>query len=257
MRYLIVIALLTAALLGTSLAHGESVQSGDLRVSFSGRFAPKSLPREIAAPVSVAIGGSVVSVDGGRPPELRRISIAVNRHGRIYTRGLPVCDSSVLETTSSEEALARCGSALLGTGRFEANVDFNSGEAFPVEGRILAFNGGSPRRPALLLHIHGSNPVNATVVLNFAITRPERGNFGTVFTTKIPRIASDLGYVTHISLRLDRRYRFKGEPRSFFSARCAAPPGFGGGPFAFVRGRFAFANGQTLSTTLTRVCRVR
>src|SRR5262249_42265060 len=70
-------------------------------------------------------------------------------------------------------------------------------------------------------------------------------------------IASDLGYVTDISLKFDRQYQYGGRPRSFLSARCAAPAGFGGGPFAFARGRFKFANGQRLSTTLTRVCQVR
>jgi len=246
-----------ATLLGAGLASGELVQRGDLRLDFSGRFAPQALPRDRAAPVSVLIAGSVATVDGSRPPELRRISIAVNRYGSVFTRGRPTCRSGLLETTSSREALSRCGGALVGRGSFGATVDFTVEERFPVEGRILAFNSGDRRRPQLLLHIHGSDPVQSTIVLKFRISRPPRGNFGTVFTARIPKIASDLGYVTDISLRFSRRYMYAGKPRSFLSARCAAPSGFGGGPFAFVRGRFAFANGQKLSTTLTRVCRVR
>jgi len=214
------------------------------------------LPRDRDAPVSVLIGGSVSSVNGGRPPGLREISIAVNRYSKLYTRGLPRCEPGILQSTSTDEALERCRPALVGTGRFGAIVDF-SNDQFPVQGRILAFNSGSPRHPQLILHIYNANPAKTTIVLRFAITHPKKGDFGTVFTARIPEIASDLGYVTDLSLHFDRQYRYRGKPRSFLSARCAAPAGFGGGPFAFARGKFKFANGQRLSTTLTRVCQVR
>lgn len=243
-------------LFGAGLARAELVQRGDLRLDFDGHFAPKVLPRDHDAPVSVLIGGSVMSVNGGRPPGLRRISIAVNRYSKLYTRGLPRCEPGLLQSTSTEEALERCRGALVGSGHFGATVDFSK-EKFPVEGRILAFNSGGPRRPGLLLHIYNPRPAKTTIVLRFLITRPAHGDFGTVFTARIPEIASNLGYVTDLSLRFDRRYRYRGLPRSFLSARCAAPAGFGGGPFAFARGRFDFANGQRLSTTLTRVCQVR
>jgi hypothetical protein len=252
----VLLTVTAVVLLGAGLARAELVQRGDLRLDFDGRFAPKVLPRDRDAPVIVLIGGSVTSVNGGRPPELRRISIAVNRYSKVYTRGLPRCEPGVLQSTSTEEALETCRGALVGRGHFGATVDFSK-DKFPVEGRILAFNTGTQRRPGLLLHIYGTDPVKVTIVLRFVITRPPKGDFGTVFTARIPQIASDLGYVTDLSLRFDRQYRYRGEPRSFLSARCAAPPGFGGGPFAFARGRFDFANGQRLSTTLTRVCRVR
>lgn len=245
-----------AALLATPIASGEPVQQGDLRLDFSAGFAPRALPRERAAPVNVTVGGSIATVDGSRPPQLRRISIAVNRFGKVNTRGLPTCRAGQLESTSSREALRRCRGALVGRGRFGANVDFTK-RAFPVEGKVLAFNGGTRRHPTLLIHIYGSNPVNVTIVLPFRISRPARGNFGTVFSARIPTIASDVGYVTDLSLRFDRRFRFGGRRRGFFNARCAAPPGFTGGPFSFIQGRFAFANGQRLTTTLIRFCSVR
>jgi hypothetical protein len=252
----VLIPIVALLLLGTGLARAELVQRGDLRLDFDGGFTPKTLPRDRSAPVSVEIGGSVISVKGGRPPELRRISIAVNRYSRLFTSGLPRCAPGVLQTTSTSVALERCGGALVGRGRYGATVEFERSR-FPVVGRILAFNAGTVRRPGLLLHIYGMNPTKVTIVVKFNITRPPRGEFGTVFTARIPSIASDLGYVTDLSLRFDRRYRYRGEPRSYLSARCAAPAGFGGGPFAFAKGRFDFANGQRLSTTLTRVCKVR
>ena len=94
-------------------------------------------------------------------------------------------------------------------------------------------------------------------MLVFKVSHPRRGRFGTVVSTTIPKIASDLGYVTSLRLDFDRRYRFGGRSRSFLSARCAAPSGFPGTIFTLARGRFVFANGQQLTTTLTRDCRVR
>lgn len=256
-RFLVPLALLCLAALGAGVAHGELAQRGGLRISFDGGFAPQALPRDRTAPVTVHLNGSVATTDGSRPPQLRRISIAVNRYGRLFTRGLPTCRAGRLEATSTPIALARCRGALVGRGRFQANVDFPTTSSFPVEGRMLAFNSRVAGRPAVLLHIHGSSPVRATVVLAFKISHPRRGRFGTVLTTKIPRIAGDLGYVTDVSLRFGRRYRHSGAPRSFLSARCAAPAGFRGAIFTFARGSFAFANGQTLTTNLTRDCRVR
>jgi hypothetical protein len=188
---------------------------------------------------------------------LRRITIAVNRYGRMSVRGLPTCDSGQLESTSSEIAMARCHRALVGRGRFGANVELPNAAPFPVEGRMLAFNGRARGKPAILLHIHGSNPVEATVVLTFEVRRVRSGKFGTLLTTKIPRIASDLGYVTDVALSFGRRYRFAGESRSFISARCAAPNGFPGAIFTFARGSFVFAGGKRIDTTVVRDCLVR
>ena len=144
MRRFLVLTASAAVLLGAGLAQAEITQRGDLRLDFDGRFAPKVLPRDRDAPVSVLIGGAVSSVNGGRPPGLRHISIAVNRYSKVYTRGLPRCQSGLLQSTSTDEALERCGPALVGTGNFGAVVDFSK-DHFPVEGRILAFNSGSPR----------------------------------------------------------------------------------------------------------------
>jgi hypothetical protein len=257
MRRILLITTAIAALLAAGLAQAEVVQRGELRLSFEGRFNPKELPRHRNAPVSIDVSGSISTADGTRPPEVRRIEVGVNRYGSIYTKGLPRCRPGRIQNISTELAKQRCGPAQVGRGSFGANVDFPNEPAFPVSGSILAFNGQVSGRPALLLHIHGTVPVKATIVLIFRITHPAKGNFGTVFTAKIPKIASDLGYVTDISLRLSRRFRHAGERRSYINARCAAPPGFTGGPFSFARGLFRFANGQNLAVTLTRNCRVR
>ena len=249
--------LFVAGLFGAAIAHGELSGSDGLFVSFSGGFAPHSLPRDRDVPVTVSLNVGIKTTDGSRPPQLRRISLAVNRYGQLTTKGLPSCRPGLLEATDPPTALARCSRALVGHGTFEANVEFPNRAPFPVKGQMLAFNGVAHGRPAILLHIHGSNPVDVTVVLTFTIQHPKQGKFGTVLSTKIPRLASDLGYVTGVELVFNRKYRYQGRQYSFLSARCAAPNGFPGAIFSFTRGTFTFARGKPIVTTLTRDCVVR
>jgi hypothetical protein len=258
MKRLALIAMLLAlALFGATIARGEISGGDGLLVSFGGGFTPRSLPRDRDVPVTVNLNTSIKTTDGSRPPQLRQISFAVNRYGQISTVGLPTCHPGLLESTDSAAALARCRPALVGRGQFTANVEFPNRAPFPVHGRMLAFNGRAHGRPAILLHIHGSNPAEVTVVLAFTIRHPARGKFGTVLSARIPRLASDLGYVTGVSLVFNRRYHYRGKRYSFLSARCAAPSGFPGAIFSFTRGTFAFADGKRIVTTLTRDCVVR
>ena len=88
------VALLFAALLifcASGLAQAEVVQRDRVRVAFSGTLTPSTLPRSRPVPVEVTMGGKIMSTGKQKPPQLRRISIAVNRSGRLSGAGLPVC----------------------------------------------------------------------------------------------------------------------------------------------------------------------
>lgn len=249
--------LTAAALVGAAIAVGQPVQKGNLRIGFDATFSPHALPRDRPAPVHVTFSGSVATSDGSRPPQLRRISIALNRYGKLTTRGLPTCKPDTLESTSSATALARCRSAIVGRGRFGANLAFPGQPDLPVEGKVLAFNSTIGHRPAIVVHVAARSPVQATVVLVFHVSHPRDGKFGTVATTAIPKIASDIGYVTDLSLSFGRNYRFRGERLSYLSASCAAPSGFRIALFSFAKGSFLFAGGKQLTSTVVRDCAVR
>jgi hypothetical protein len=249
--------MLVVALLAAVAARGEVYQWGNLRVSLNGRLQPRALPRAHPAPVTVHLNGSVGTVDGSRPPQLRKISVAINRAGRLFTAGLPTCAASELQQTSTASALASCRAALVGHGRFAANVDFPGAPLIPAQGKVLAFNARIHGQTAMLLHLYGSNPVRAAFVLPIKISHRSRGRFGTVFSGRIPKLASDLGYVTEIELTIGRRYRYAGERRSFLSASCAAPAGFPGAVYQLARATFTFAEGTQRTGRLTRNCTVR
>lgn len=258
MRRVVTALILALALpIVATAAHAELSQKGNLRVSFTGGLLPRALPRTHPAPVTVHLDGSVGTVDGTRPPQLRQISVAVHKAGQVSVTGLPTCAASVLQQTSSEAALALCRPALVGHGRFGVNLDFPSTSPIPAQGRVLVFNSRIGRRPGLLLHLYGTSPVRATFVLPFKIAYRSQSRFGTVFSTDLPKIASDLGYVTDLSLTIGRKYRYAGQQRSFLSASCAAPAGFTGAIFEFARGTFTFEGGKRLTTSLERDCKVR
>jgi hypothetical protein len=258
MRYRLAIPVLLtlAVLLGAGVAQAELSQVGNLRISFGGGFTPRALPRERQAPVTLSVEGSIGTTDGTRPPALRRLEIEINRHGRLSTRGLPTCATPLLQSTSSEGALARCRPALVGEGSFNAAIE-SGGKLIPAGGRILAFNGIFRGKPAVLLHFYTAVPARVTLILPLAISHQSKGQFGTVLSTRIPNLAGGLASITKIELAVSREYNYRGERLAFISASCAAPAGFPGAIFSFARGNFHFVDGRTIRTTLTRDCRVR
>jgi hypothetical protein len=258
MHRLAISAILALIVLTSAVAaQGELIQKGNLRVHFDGQLRPRALPREHRAPVSVSLEGAVSTADGTRPPQLREMTIAVNRAGVVSAAGLPTCRAPVLQQTSSEAALRACRPALVGSGHFAANVDFPGAPLIPASGEILAFNSRNHGRPGMLLHLYGSSPVRAAFVLPFEISHRPAGRYGAVFSTKIPELASDLGYVTEIQMKIGRTYNYRDQRRSFISASCAAPAGFSGAVFPLAKATFSFADGQRLVTGLSRDCKVR
>ncbi len=256
-RLLIPIVTVLLGLLGAALAQAELSQDGNLRISFSGDFAPHSLPRDRLAPVTVEVKGAISTTDGSHPPALQRIEIALNRSGKLTTRGLPACTGAMLQATSTETALARCGPSLVGRGGFKADVQFPGIGLVPAGGTMLAFFGKKVGKPALTLHLYVTAPVRTTFILPLTISRRATGRFGTILSAPIPTLAAGLGSITEIDLTIGRNYTYRGQRHSFISASCAAPAGFPGAIFLLARGSFYFAGGQKLDTTLARNCRVR
>jgi hypothetical protein len=250
-----VCALALLLLAGSALANAEVVRKDNLQVAFEGQFSPQALPRRGTAPIAVSIGGRISTTDGKPPPQLRRISMEINRSGRLDATGLPVCAAKDIQPSTNQGALAACGASLVGSGSFSANVELPEQAPFPSRGKVLAFAGREGGRPVILAHVYGTEPIPTSYTLPFRIGGG-RGDFGTVLTASLPQVTADWGFVTGIGLRLNRRFSFRGKRRSYVSAGCPAPPGFPGASFPLVRASFAFAHGTTLTSILNRSCRV-
>jgi hypothetical protein len=239
-----------------SLANAELIERGNLFVKFAGGIAPTKLPRHVNAPITVRVDGTVRTLSGERPPALRFITIAINRGGRIETKGLPVCRRSQIEAASSAQALAACRDSLVGSGRYVAGVTFPEQAPLPLQGKVLAFNTVIDGERAILAHIYGPKPFPNSRTFTFRI-HSTRGTFGTILAAFLPRSLNESGYLRRIVLNLRRDYVYRGRTRSYLSASCGAPSGATIGIFPFVRVGMTFADGRRLASTLIRTCTVR
>lgn len=237
-------------------AVGELVQKGNLFIRFDGGISPNALPRKERAPVAVRIDGTIRVLSGQRLPGLRGIRIALNREGKINTRGLPVCRRNRIEAATPTEALARCGRAIVGSGGLVARTSFEDQKPYLLRADLLLFNAVVRGRTAILAHLHQSFPAPITRIFYFTIRR-KRGAFGTVLAATLPQSVNRNGYLKTIFLEFQRRYVYRGKRRSYITARCRAPRGFTGASFPFALASLRFDDGRKLSSKLIRSCRVR
>jgi hypothetical protein len=230
--------------------------------TFSGKLTPKALPRHKPAPVRLRLDGGVrvASTSSAALPQLNRITMAINRHGRLRLAGLPTCRGSQVRDAPSSKALAACKSALVGTGRFEARLELPDQPTLIFDGKALIFNARIRGKPGLLAHVFAREPTNLAIVVPFVIHRPKRhkGTYGTFLRSpSLPRLLGDEIYATSFAFNLGRIYRVRGRRYSYLNASCPAPKGFPSAVFNFARAVYYFKGGRRAAETLTRVCRVR
>ena len=220
-----------------SLAQAELTARGDLFVKFSGGITPDALPREVRAPISVSIAGTVRTLSGERPPALRKISIAINRGGRLDARGLPVCraepDRALLDRGSAGPLRpgAGRGRQLRRRRRLPGTVGLSLSRA--ASSPSTPWSTASARfSPTSTAPSRSRSPASSSS----ASSRP-RGTYGTILTGSLPASMNRWGYLKRISLSLHRNYTYKGQRRSYLSAACDAPAGFPGATFPFAQRR--------------------
>lgn len=250
-------AIALCVLAAAALAHAEIAGSGDLRVSVSGKLTPHRLPRTASAPVAVTIGGQISTTDGTEPPQLRKLTIEINRHGHLQWTGLPTCGPEAIRTASNGRALAACGAALVGRGSFKGTITLPGAAPYPIEGKLLVFNGTEGTRHVLLAHAYSPHPFATSFLITFAIERGGKGDYGTILLADLHHALGTQKNLTGIEMTLSRRYSYRGRQRSYVTAGCPAPKGFHATSFKLARTTFAFADGRTLSEVLNRSCGAR
>jgi hypothetical protein len=241
-------ALLGSVLLTLALAaapgSAEVSQKNGVRVAVDGKLSPDRLPRRGSAPVSVSVSGKIDSLNEASLPQLQKMTVAINSAGRLNLKGIPHCRIGHINPSNNQEALEACRSSLIGEGSFSADVKLPEQSPFPSEGKLLAFNGTIGGKPAIFGHIYGTKPLPTSFVLPFRV-KQQKGTFGTILEAAFPRATGEWGYVTGISLDLDKR---------FLSAGCPAPKGFSKVVFPLLQTTFSFAGGLKLKNSLTRSC---
>jgi hypothetical protein len=232
----------------------EVAQKAGIRVHFDGGISPPRLPRSGSRGVRVAVETKISAAGRQTPPQLQRIKLEINSHGKIDPRGLPLCTVQEIQPSTTQKAIEACGPSLVGRGSFAASVALGQQAPFPAAGPLYAFNGTYRGQPAILAHVYGTDPVPTSFTLPFLI-KPVHGTFGTALVASLP--TGGAGYVTRLALNLGRTFRSHGRARSYLTAGCPAPDGLSSATFPFAKAVLSFRKGPKIISTLNRTCRVQ
>jgi hypothetical protein len=252
-----VLVIIGLALTGAGIAAAETIQQEGLRITVHSQLQPFKLPRAGTAPIAVFIAGHIDTPSGALPPQLQRMTVKVNRHGLLQSEGLPTCRLAEIKALSTQRALASCGDALVGSGRFWATIVLPDQRPYPTRGRLLIFNGMRKGSPVLFAHIFTRSPFATAFVITFAIKHIDQGPYGTQLSASFPQALGNWGFVDRIKLTLRRKYRLHGKERSYFNAGCPAPNGAGFTSFPLAQATFSFAEGKEVTLGVNKACGVK
>jgi hypothetical protein len=247
----VLVLIAAGSALGVKAVTKIHLQAGNIVVDGEGGFTPKALPRNVDAPITLFGRGKITTVDGDFPPVLETIEFEFDKHGSVDTTGLPKCTMAKLAATTVPQARKLCPGAIVGTGTGRAVVKFPEQGPIPANSPITLFNG--PRiggDPSVLAHAHLTVPAPTTFIVPIRIETIHNGRYGYRVQAKIPKIAGGYGIPLAGSIRVGRKWTFKGKEHSFVNARCAD------GRLQAI-GKFGFKDGTQLTGTFLSPCQVR
>lgn len=112
-------------------------------------------------------------------------------------------------------------------------------------------------RPVIFAHIYTTQPFPTSFVVTFAVRQISKGPWGTELQGSLPSALGDWGFVDRIKLNLGRTFKLAGgAEQGYLEAGCPAPSGTDTVVFPLARANLAFADGEALSTTISRPCGV-
>jgi hypothetical protein len=243
-------ALLACAVVAVAVASAGAVaivEVNNLVLKADGGFQPQSLPKKRFAPIDFQGYVDIASRQRGqRPSPLQRAVIDFDHDGRLSVAGLPTCAPETVANATTEEARSVCKGAIVGKGEVRALISLPEGPV-PVRSPLTIFNG--PRlegKPTAVLHARITVPATQVYAIVVPIEK-RRGEFLYRVRLEVPPIAGGLGSLTHLDVRIGRRYRAGGKPRSYVSARCSDN-------ILRTHGRFTFEDGTIIDGPVEKYC---
>jgi len=216
------IALATLAMLIAAAAASALVlEAGDLVLNANGGFAPTRLPKTEDAPIKIYGGGKASTKSGELPPIVETLEIEFDRHGHVETKGLEVCTSGKLQSTTVPQARRACPNAIVGEGTGSAIVQFPEQKPIPISSPITLFNG--PKQggnDTIIAHAFTTVPIATTFIIPVVIEKIHHGVYGYRTKARIPKIAGGAGHPISGNVTVDRKWTFKGKKYSYVNARC-------------------------------------
>jgi hypothetical protein len=225
---------------------GALVQVNGLQLSAGGGFRPQRLPRHRFAPIEFQGHVDLRSLRGGPPPQLTEATIEFDRDGRLQTKGLATCPAEKIENLNGAEARRVCKSAEVGTGTVGILLLFNGGTV-PAHAPLTLFNAPPVEgNPTVNAHVHIAPPVNETYVVPVVIERLHGGRYSYRAKFDVPALAGG-GILVHVDAKVGRRYKYKGQERSYVSAHCQHT-------VYSTHGDFVFSDGTVIDGEIQSAC---
>jgi hypothetical protein len=214
-------AALSVAAVATAGNAPVTVRSGNLEFTANGGFSPKVLSKKTLTPIAFTAEGKIKTVDGTHPPALTEALVEADKNTAVFVKGYPTCKSGQLQSQDSAHAEKICKTALIGTGTTDVQIAFPESAPIPVNSKLLVFNGGeSGGVTTFFIHAYITVPTPAAIVTTVKIKKIHNGRYGMLATATIPKIAGGAGSVTSFSLKINKKYSYKGKTVSILSAKC-------------------------------------
>jgi hypothetical protein len=221
-RLLLGVALgVLAAIAVAGVASGEKVIVGNIEFEADGGFTPMTLSKTELTPIAFNAEGTIKTLDRSHPPALKEVLLEADKNTAVNVKGYPVCKSGQLQSQDTSHAEAICRDALIGEGRAKASILFVEQKEVPVSSKVLVFNGGE-NGGVITFYIHAyiTIPVPAAIVTTVKIKKVHHGRYGLETISTIPKIAGGAGSITSFSLKIDKKFTYKGKKVSVLSAKC-------------------------------------
>jgi hypothetical protein len=245
-----VLAVATAVLAARDVTKVHLV-AGNIVIDGEGGFTPTALPKNVDAPIEIHGSGKISTVDGELPPVLKTIEFEFDKHGSVDTTGLPKCSAAKLQATTVPQARKLCPGAIVGKGFGHAVVKFPEQAPIPANSPITIFNGPIVNGdPSVYAHAYTTVPAPVTFVVPIRIETIHKGRYGYRVSAEIPKLAGGAGIPISGSVKIDRKWTYKGVKHSYINARCADGR-------LQAKGEFGFKDGTLLRGTFLRPCQVR
>jgi hypothetical protein len=214
-------------------------------------LSPKKLSKSKPTPAKLKVTTKTTTTTNptGVPSPAIQAVVDFDKNATLYTKGIPTCDPNKLQNTSTDEAKAACGNAVIGSGGGSAVIPV--GTKIATENTVITAFNGVPQggKPVVLLHAYGTSPVQVTLVLVGTVSKFNKEGFGPRLDVAIPKLAGGTGALTDFTVIVNKKYRYKGKQRSFISVKCPKSKKLK------ARGAFTYADGETLVATSTQSCK--
>lgn len=249
--FLVAAACLAVAAIAASAAMaGPTVSGPDGNTqSIDAVVKPRKLSKTAFTPAVLKVTTLTTSTTdpSGVPSPAIHATIDFDKNARLFTRGLPTCNPSLVQNKSTEEAERACGRAKIGSGHAVALL--RAGQVYEVPQTVTAFN-GVPQggKPTVVLHTYGTVPLTASLVLVGTVSSYGKEGYGPRLDLEIPLIAGGTGALKEFQVTINRKWRYKGQKRSFISARCPSSRKLK------ARGTFTYRDGESLTALSKQGC---